>query len=128
MCLSARNQIIYCAIFYHLDFANYSFKWKFKVTTSVFVKQKASKQYAKAVSVVYFKILITIIRACTGAGLGAERYSVNFLCTSLTSCIYGGYLYSDAVPFLKTMGMNFKPPEYEKYFYLILFCLFLNSF
>lgn len=112
MCLSARNQIIYCAIFYHLDFANYSFKWKFKVTTSVFVKQKASKQYAKAVSVVYFKILITIIRACT----------------SLTSCIYGGYLYRDAVPFLKTMGMNFKPPEYEKYFYLIIFCLFLNSF
>lgn len=73
MCLSARNQIIYWAIFYHLDFANYSFKWKFKVTTSVFVKQKASKQYAKAVSVVYFKILKTIIRACTGAALGAER-------------------------------------------------------
>ena len=51
--------------------------------------------------------------ACAGAVLGAKWGFGAIPLHLLNYLWYGGILYRDTVPFLKTMGMKFDPPSYE---------------
>ena len=52
--------------------------------------------------------------ACAGAVLGAKWGFGGIPLHILDYLWYGGILYRDTVPFLKTMGMKFDPPSYEE--------------